>query len=320
MKKLNIAEIEIDQKIGEEVFILKEFERKVSKSDNYYYNVKIGDRSGELRGKVWPEAMNNVETGLSVGDIVILSGIVQEYNGKPQIIISRMRKAVDMAPEEFLDVTSRDRAQIMSVFEEEISNITDPYLKVLLDKFWQNGSLKDKFMNYPAGEYVHHAYIGGLIEHTYEMLEMSRPFFRLYPQLNWDLFFTGLFFHDIGKIEEFDIVGATIMRSSAGKFVAHIGQGLLIVDRLVREIPEFPELLRDKLYHLILSHQGELQYGSPIKPQTLEAMVLSFVDANSAYMNQAVKHIERSLPSGEDFTDYHKYLGRSLWQGDYLAK
>jgi 3'-5' exoribonuclease len=81
---------------------------------------------------------------------------------------------------------------------------------------------------------------------------------------------------------------------------------------------EFPELLKDKLFHLILSHQGELEFGSPIRPQMLEALVLSFVDNNSAFMNQAVKHIEKNLPSGEDFTDYHKWLGRSLWQKDFL--
>ena len=109
-----------------------------------------------------------------------------------------------------------------------------------------------------------------------------------------------------------------MVRTTPGRLVAHIGQGLILVDRLVSQIKDFPELLKDKLYHLILSHQGELEYGSPVKPQMLEAMVLSYVDNNSAFMNQAIKHIERNIDSGDEFTDYHKWLGRSLWQGDFV--
>ena len=207
---------------------------------------------------------------------------------------------------------------MVDAIEKEIEKTTDPYFKKLLLLFWKDNNFKDRFINFPAAEYVHHAYIGVLLEHVYEMNEMTRPFYALYPNLNRDLLFTGLFFHDVGKLEELDIVGATMVRTTAGKLIAHISQGILLVDRLVVQIPDFPELLKDKLYHLILSHQGELEFGSPIRPQMIEALVLSFVDNNSAFMNQAVKHIEKNLDSGDDFTDYHKWLGRSLWQGDFL--
>lgn len=318
-KNISIVDLKIDQRIVGEAFALKEFERKVSRQGKPYYNVLIGDKTGEIRGKVWTESMQNCDENPGVGEIVDVSAVVQEYNGKPQLIIESLRVSSDMAPEEFLPVTDRNRDEIKDLIEDEISKTKNPHLKKLLELFWLDENNRDKFMNYPAGEYVHHGYVGGLAEHVWEMLEMSRPYFKLYPLLNRDLFFTGLFFHDIGKLEELDIVGAAIIRTSAGRLVAHIGQGLLFVDQLVKQIPDFPEDLRDKLYHLILSHQGKLEYGSPVQPQMLEALVLSFVDNNSADMNQAVKHIEKHKESGEDFTDYHKWLGRSLYQKDYLG-
>ena len=152
------------------------------------------------------------------------------------------------------------------------------------------------------------------------MNKLSKPYFEIYPQLNRDLFFTGLFFHDIGKLEELDIVGATIVKTDEGNLIAHIGQGLLFLDRLInKNISSMPEKLRNKLFHLILSHQGSLEHGSPVPPQTLEALVLSIVDDSGAKMNQATKHIEKNLITGESFTDYHKQLGTSFYQKDYLA-
>jgi 3'-5' exoribonuclease len=318
MANIQINELEIGKKIESCFYVLKEFEMKISRQDKPYYNVKLGDKTGEIRGKMFNLPANIKESDLRVGDIVVVDGMVQEYAGAPQLMVNDIAKASTAAPEDFLPVTSRDRATMIEAIEHEIDITTNPHLKSLLQNFWNKKEYKDKMVHFPAAEYVHHAYVGGLLEHVYEMNEMVKPFYKLYPNLDRDLLFTGLFFHDVGKLEELDIVGATIVRTAPGKLIAHIGQGLLLVDRLINEMHEFPELLKDKLFHLILSHQGELEFGSPIRPQMLEALVLSFVDNNSAFMNQAVKHIEKNLPSGEDFTDYHKWLGRSLWQKDFL--
>ena len=316
MENIQIVDFKIGSKIEEGFYVLKEFEKKISRQDKAYFNLKLGDKSGEIRGKLWDvEAVD--ESSLNIGDIVVISGVIQEFNGNPQIIVNTMSKATTAAPEDFLPVTSRTRSNMIDSIEKDINAIQNPHLKKLFDIFWLNPEYKDKFINFPAAEYVHHAYVGGLLEHVYEMNELSKPFYNLYPNLDKDLLFTGLFFHDIGKLEELDIVGATFIRTNPGRLVAHIGQGLIFVDKLVSQVEDFPELLKDKLYHLILSHQGELEYGSPVRPQMLEALVLSYVDNNSAFMNQATKHIEKNLHTGEDFTDYHKWLGRSLWQGDY---
>ena len=133
--------------------------------------------------------------------------------------------------------------------------------------------------------------------------------------MNRDLYFTGLLFHDVGKLEELDLVGATIVMTTEGALNGHITQGVLTVESLIKQIPDFPEDLRVKLFHLVLSHQGKLEYGSPVKPAMIEALVLSMVDSNGADMNQATKHIEKQVDSEDEFTDYHKQLGRSLYKG-----
>jgi 3'-5' exoribonuclease len=318
-KRISIADLRIDQQLTDASFALNEIEKKISKQSKPYYNLELSDKTGEIRAKIWGENIGNVDDSVKVGDIVAVTGVVQEYAGKPQLILKSLAIVKDMAPEEFLPICSRDRSTMTDDFENAIQDLKNPYLKNLLLTFWENPYYKDRFINYPAGEYVHHGYVGGLLEHTWEMYQLSKPYFMLYPQMNWDIFFAGLFFHDIGKIEELDIVGATIIRTTAGKLVAHIGQGLLLVDRLVREVPDFPEDLKNKLYHLILSHQGDLDKGSPIVPQTLEGIVLSLVDNSGAAMNQAAKHIEKNLDTGEEFTEFHKWLKRSLYQKDLLS-
>lgn len=310
-KSVYLKDIRVGMKVDKEPFVLQEYEVKNSKQGKQYYNVKFGDRTGELRGKVWGENMPNCDKDAKVGDIVSVTGTIQEYAGKPQIIVDSFVVANDFPVEEFLPTTSRNRESMIEFIDNAIRSVKNEYYRKLLLLFWDNPQFKDLYVNYPAAEYVHHGYVGGLLEHVWEMWKLTQPFFELYPMLDKDLLFTGLFFHDVGKIEELEIRGATIVRTKAGRLVAHIGQGLLIVDRLVQSIEDFPIDLRDKLYHLILSHQGELEYGSPVKPQMLEAIVLNMVDMNSANMNQATKHLENDRSTGE-FTDYHKWLKRSL--------
>ncbi len=311
-KSIYLKDIQSGMRIENEPFVLQEFEVKNSKQGKQYYNLKLGDKTGDLRGKVWGEKMPNCDENAKIGDIVSVTGLIQEYAGKPQIIVDSMIVSNNFPVDEFLPVTTRDRSLMINDIEKQIESVKNEHLGKLLKSFWNSQELRELYVNYPAAEYVHHGYVGGLLEHVWEMWVLTQPFFKLYPILNRDLLFTGLFFHDVGKIEELEIRGATIVRTTPGRLVAHIGQGLLIVDRLVQSINGFPIGLRDKLYHLILSHQGELEYGSPIKPQMLEAIVLNMVDVNSANMNQAVKHLEKDKSISE-FTEYHKWLKRSLF-------
>ncbi len=314
-KTVTISELRVDQRLQDEAFSLKEFEKKVSRQGKYYYNILLGDKTGEIRGKLWSENVDSSLESLTAGEIVSISGFIQEYAGKPQIIVEKINIVTNMAPEEFLPVTSRDRSKMQEDLESAMNAVSNPYLKQIIDLFWKTDSNRDSYVNFPAGMYVHHGYVGGLLEHVWEMWQLSQPFLNIYANLDKDLYFTGLFFHDVGKLEELNIVGATIVMTTEGSLNGHIAQGVLKVQSLIDQVPDFPTDLKSKLFHLILSHQGHLEYGSPVKPMMVEAMILSMVDSNSADMNQATKHIEKQVDTEDDFTDYHKQLGRSLYKG-----
>jgi len=314
-KTVTISELRVDQRLQDEAFSLKEFEKKISRQGKYYYNILLGDKTGEIRGKLWSENVDSSLVSLTPGEIVSITGYIQEYAGKPQIIAEKISVVTNMAPEEFLPVTSRDRTKMRDDLESAMISVSNPHLKQILDLFWNNDANRDSYLNFPAGMYVHHGYVGGLLEHVWEMWQLSQPFLNIYANLDKDLYFTGLFFHDVGKLEELNIVGATIVMTKEGSLNGHIAQGVLKVQSLIDQVSDFPTDLKSKLFHLILSHQGHLEFGSPVKPMMVEALVLSMVDASSADLNQATKHIEKQADTDDDFTDYHKQLGRSLYKG-----
>lgn len=314
-KTVTISELKVDQRIQNEAFSLKEFEKKVSRQGKYYYNILLGDKTGEIRGKLWSENVDSSLENLAPGEIVSITGFIQEYAGKPQVIAEKISVVTDMAPEEFLPVTTRDRSEMREDLEKAMQSVNNPHLKKIIDLFWSDESARDNYLNFPAGMYVHHGYVGGLLEHVWEMWQLSQPFLNIYENLDRDLYFTGLLFHDVGKLQELDIVGATIVMTTEGSLNGHIVLGALKVQELISQVEDFPQDLKVKLIHMILSHQGHLEFGSPVKPLMLEALVLSMVDTNGADMNQATKHIEKQADSDEDFTDYHKQLGRSLYKG-----
>ena len=317
-KTISVSDLKNDQKIEYVPFALKELDKKVSRQEKPYFNVLLGDKTGEMRGKVWTENMVNVDNSAKVGDIVAISGLVQEYAGKPQIIIESIEKVVGVAPEEFLSVTKRDRDAMNEELTKAIEDTKNPYIKKLLTNFWEDQNWHDRYFNHPAAEYVHHGYIGGMMEHVWEMWNLAQPYIKLYPQVDRDVILAGIIFHDLGKLEELDIVGATIVRTRSGKLVAHIGQGLILVSAFIDKVDDFPEDLREKILHIVLSHHGEVEKGSPVVPQTLEAMIVHFVDINGQDMRLAIGQMEIDLANGDDFTDYNKYLKRSLYQADYL--
>src|SRR3990167_6951775 len=255
-KTVTISELRVDQRLQDEAFSLKEFEKKISRQGKYYYNLLLGDKTGEIRGKLWSENVDSSLVSLTPGEIVSITGYLQEYAGKPQIIAEKISVVTNMAPEEFLPVTSRDRTKMRDDLESAMISVSNPHLKQILDLFWNNDANRDSYLNFPAGMYVHHGYVGGLLEHVWEMWQLSQPYLKIYHKIDRDLYFTGLFLHDVGKLEELDIVGASIVMTKEGNLLGHISQGVLTIQKQIDEISNFPEDIKHKLFHMILSHQG----------------------------------------------------------------
>lgn len=312
-KNVYVRDIILGQKLVDEPFSLRELEEKLSRQGKKYYNVVFGDKTGEVRGKVWTENIPKIEKGLKIGDIVYVTGEVQEYNAKPQLIAEKLTKALDFPPDEFLEVTSRDRKQMSEDLSIAIDGISNLHLKELATKIFKS-ELRDKIVNYPAAEYVHHGYVGGLLEHLWEMQQISKGFREIY-KIDYDLLLVGILTHDIGKIEEYEFTGTAIVRTTDGMLIGHLNQGILIVDNLIKQIKDFPPDLRVKVLHMIISHNGSKELGSPMPPHTLEGLALFLLDKSSADMNMAVKDIERGLETGSDFTEYNRWLKSSMYLG-----
>lgn len=316
--KIYVKDLVLDQRITSTAFSLKEFEEKVSRQNKKYYNVKLGDKTGEIRGKVWTECMDNCAKNLNIGDIVLVSGIVQEYAGNPQIIIESIIIANDYPKDEFLETTSRDRSEMIKYLEESVNLISNKYLKELITQIWKD-EYKDKFVNYPAAEYVHHGYVGGLLEHLWEMLHLASSYYDIYPEVDKDMVILGIICHDIGKLEELEFSGAVIVRNRPGKLLSHITQGVILINGFIDKIKDFPQELKEKLLHIIVSHHGSLEFGSPVVPLTLEAMVVYCVDKCSTDMHIAREMIKKDPSSVNNFTDYNKWLKRSMYKGDLIS-
>ena len=310
-KTININELKSNMLLNDEHFIVDTIESKQSKQGKEYLNVVLKDKTGELNGKVWTEQIANIDKDITTGDIASVTGAIQIFNDKPQIVINKMQKAHEVDLSTFMKTTTRSVESMIEHIGSRIENISDSHIKDLCNRLW-NGSLRDALIHYPAGMYVHHGYVNGLLEHYYEMISISESISSLFPQLNQEILLAGILFHDIGKLEEYAYQGASIITTKEGQLIGHITLGTLILERLCNEIDEFPTNIKDQITHIVLSHHGELQYGSPVMPKTIEAITVYNLDAISSKLHIALEHIERDINEGNEFTEFNRWMGVSI--------
>ena len=194
-----------------------------------------------------------------------------------------------------------------------ISTIENPHLKTLLELIFSNEEIADSFQKAPAAKGFHHAYIGGLLEHTLSVTQLLDLVADHYQQANRDLIITGGILHDIGKIRELSFKGS-MNYTDEGRLIGHIVMAVELVDTKIAEISDFPKQLALELRHILLSHHGTLEYGSPKRPKTIEALIVNFIDDLDAKMNAFGEFINSS---GEEsnWTPYHRLLERFIYKG-----
>lgn len=190
-------------------------------------------------------------------------------------------------------------------------DLEDKEVKDLIKDIFSDSDLKEKFKTAPAAELVHHDYVGGVLEHVYDMLRFSVPYKEIYPQIRYSELVFGIIFHDIGKIYELSQSGVALSRTMSGYLIGHISQGYGLIEKKIPK--EFNEFKKDRLLHMILSHHGQLEYGSPIKPMTLEALALSIIDIASSQLEIAVKHIEQNEVDERGKTAFNRHLETSFF-------
>jgi len=314
MKKQYAGSVKAGDK-ADDAFVLYEKNLAQKKDGSDYLNITLSDKTGRIKGVVW-DNVDKITAGTNAGDYVHVRGNVSEYKGTLQVVIKSMETILpdSIDPSEFLPATGRDIDSMLKQLAGLSDSIKEKNLRELFKAFWNDVEFVEKFKKAPAAKKMHHAYIGGLLEHTLSMALLADRIAGHYSGLDRDLLIAGTILHDIGKIKEFEY-DIKIDYSDEGRLLSHIVIGLGMIDEKIKEIKEFPGALALMLRHMIVSHHGTRDFGSPEPPKTIEAVLLNYIDE----IDSKVSGIREFITSGEgggNWTTYHRILERHFYTGD----
>ena len=280
-----------------------------------YIAVSLQDRTGFLRARIFNEAAR-LRDEFDSGDFVKVQGRTELFNGRVQLVIETIRrvnpdqdKPHGFREEDCVLCAPRSVEEMWSELEQLILHVRDPFVRELLQRITRQHA--EKLRVWPAAQTVHHAYRSGFLEHILSVARSALTLGAAYGA-NQDLLTAGALLHDIGKLEELEYDRSTSYTRD-GNLVGHVTLGTMMVHATIAAIPEFPDVLRTQIEHVILSHHGHKEFGAPVEPMTIEAMILSAADDLDAKINQVRQALAED---GEgEFTAYHSRLGRVLWRG-----
>jgi 3'-5' exoribonuclease len=277
--------------------------------------LSLQDRTGLVRGRILNDVAR-LRGEFDSGDFVKVQGRTDLFNGRMQVLIDKIRRvnpdqdqSQGFREEDCVLSAPRPLAEMWSELDQLIMHVRDPFVRQLLQRITTRHA--DKLRIWPAALTVHHAYRSGFLEHILAVARSALTLGAAYGA-NQDLLTAGALLHDIGKLEELEYDGAT-RYTREGNLVGHVTLGTMMVRSEAAAIPDFPEILRTQIEHIIVSHHGHKEFGAPVEPMTIEAMILSAADDLDARINQVRQALAED---GEgEFTAYHARLGRMLWRG-----
>jgi 3'-5' exoribonuclease len=305
---------EIDQ-----VFLASEKQLRPNRNGHLYLQLRVSDRTGTLNAMMW-NANERAYRSFDNGDFLRVVGTTQLYNGNLQIIARQLERtdAGHIDQGDFVAVPQQQRDNLARRLAELLRSVQQAQLRELVEIFLSDDELMDQFSLAPAGIKNHHAYQGGLLEHVVNMIELVRAVAPHYPDLNEDLLVMGVLLHDIGKIREL-VYERHLAYSDEGQLVGHVVLGVEIFNRLVAQFNRrceqpFSESLAAQLKHLIVSHHGECEFGSPKVPMTLEAMALYLLDNLDAKLHHFRQLMFEDANPDSNWTTFQPNLGRKLFK------
>jgi 3'-5' exoribonuclease len=301
-----------ENKIIVSSFVVTTKQVKPKKSGEPYLALTLADRCGQIEAKMW----DNVEDAIDAfeqEDFLKIKGLLNKYKNRFQLTIHKLRKLGDSEVDyaDYLPKTTKDVDELWRSLEQFVNSIHDPYLKALIHGFMADPVIAAAYRNAPAAKTLHHAYIGGLLDHVVSLFRSCDLMCRNYPQVNRDLLLTGAFLHDIGKIHELSY-SRSFSYTSRGQLLGHMIIELEMLQAKIAQIPHFPDELKILLEHLIISHHGEYEFGSPKLPMFPEALMLHYLDDLDSKMESMRAHFEREAENDSSWTTYNASLGRTL--------
>lgn len=280
-----------------------------------YLDLTLADCTGELSARMWDRA-EEAAALVEVGGVISVTGRTEEYQGRLQIKVDSLRPCApgeyDMA--DFVARGRKDRAAQIDGLLAAMASVENTHLRALLNAFFSDDAFVQRFADAPASKALHHAYMGGLLEHTLSVLRILQAAIEVHPELDRDLLVAGGILHDLGKIEEYGLVGATIDYTDIGRLVGHV----VLTDRMVTakidEIGGLPDEMQARLTHLLLSHHGQKEYGAPVLPMTPEACALHYADNLDAHVQYFREVVESGTP-GNRWSEYQRLFDRYIYLG-----
>ena len=301
MKDIYIADLaNFDEgKLFDGFFIVLAKQQRTTKTNKPYLSLTLGDKTGQLEGRVWELSDPRIAKDFERGDVVKARGSASRFEDRLQMKIDQIRVALpsEVDKSDLLPSTTCDVAELWSQLLGCVESFTNPDLKRLLTTMLADPALAEAYRNAPAARQLHHAWLGGLLEHVISLLTLAGRVATHYPLLDRDLLMTGVILHDIGKIYELSWetgFGYTV----EGVLLGHIQMGVDLVEKAIAGLPGFPPRLKTLVLHMILSHHGKLEFGSPKLPMIPEALVLNFLDDLDAKMQAMASEFEKSAREG----------------------
>lgn len=311
MKRQYAAELIEGDRVND-YFLVARKDLRPRQNGGKFLGLVLRDKSGEIGAVAWDSA-EMLSRLFEVGDVVAVRGSVHIYQGRPQVRVESIA-ALNPGDYDLADLrgASQDIVEDQRRYLEKLRSVEHPELKRLLALFLDDAGFMELFCRASAGKKWHHEYAGGLLRHCFEMTCLAETLCELFPELNRDLMVAAIFFHDIGKVKEMahDLV---VDYTDEGKLLGHLHLGARMLEGAISRISGFPEELRLRLVHCVLSHHGELQNGSPVTPRTAEAVALHFIDNLDAQTEAFLRVIRETRSRGQDWSDYQPLVDRVIW-------
>lgn len=302
----------------DEVYYAAEKQLRTNRSGGRYLLVRLMDRTGQLVAMLWNANDKMVEM-FEAGDYVRVQGTTQIYNGALQVIATRIERVPSREVDEsdFFPLSEVELDRLAQRLERHLRAVQNGALRALAECFLMDEQFMRRFQQAPAAIKHHHAFRGGLMQHVVTMLDVAEAIAPFYPQLDRDLLKMGIFLHDLGKLEELAFE-RELGYTDAGQLVGHVVQGVELLNRYMGQVEKlsgepFPDYLAQQLKHIILSHHGSYEFGSPKLPMTLEALAVHYLDSLDAQLYSFARILEEGVQAG-GWTAYQPHLCRKLFR------
>ena len=313
MKRQFIKDIKPGSQV-DDVFYCSRRDVKERRDGGAFLTLELRDKTGSVAAIMW-DRIEDALRCVEVGGFYRVAGRMGDYQGKPQFNVSVIHPAdpSDISRDDFIAASRYDRGQLLTELRGYVAAVKNRHLRALLDAFFADDGFVEQFSLVPAGARVHHAFLGGLLEHTVMMCRAAQPLPEIYKEVDRYLLMAGVILHDVGKVKEY-VYEVAIDHTPDGRLMGHLVMGARMVEDKIAGIKDFPAELSRMIRHIILAHHGELEYGSPKTPKFAEAFLvfsLDYADSRLAIFREVVEKNKNVK-----WTDFNNYLDTNVYIKD----